>query len=143
MMTPERFAALADAYGGNLDRWPESERSAAQAHLDASWEAQRVVRDAAVLDAALGSWTVQRPGFALAARIAASVSRRQSHLRRLRIWLSGLGAAATLAGGIAAGAAFVSLSAPASDPGIGQLYEVSVLGAPLSLDQSSPNDGNP
>ena len=34
MMTPERFEHLADAYGGDLRRWPEAEREAARRLLD-------------------------------------------------------------------------------------------------------------
>lgn len=34
-MTPERFAQLAEAYGGHLHRWPRAEQAEAQALLDA------------------------------------------------------------------------------------------------------------
>ncbi|OYW07317.1 MAG: hypothetical protein B7Z59_12030 [Acidiphilium sp. 37-67-22] len=41
-MTPDRFAALAAAYGGAIDRWPEAERDAARAFREADPAAGRL-----------------------------------------------------------------------------------------------------
>ena len=46
-MTKERFRELLDAYGANPARWPEAEREAALAFIEASAEA-RALRDEAV-----------------------------------------------------------------------------------------------
>ncbi len=54
MMTQERFEALAEAYGGALDRWPEAERAAAQAYVETHEEAaEAVLKAARRLDAML------------------------------------------------------------------------------------------
>lgn len=140
-MTPERFAALAAAYGGAIDRWPEAERDAAGTHLHAHPEARAALAGAATLDATLAAWTVPGPGAALAARIASATARRRRAGRWLRLWLSGLGTAATLAGGLAAGAVVVAAARPGADPS-GALYELRVLGAPLDPgDPPAPGEG--
>ena len=141
-MTPERFAVLADAYGGDVDRWPTKEREAARIHLQSQPEAEAVLAAAAGLDAVLAGWTVPGPGAALAASIAAAVARRHAHTRRLRLWLSSLGAATVLASGVAAGALAVVLSSPADELVTTPLYELSVLGAPLDLETSPAPSGH-
>ncbi len=131
-MTPERFRALADAYGGDLRRWPSDERDAAHALLLRQPETQAMLSGAAELDAALTAWTVPGPGSALAARIAGTVAHRHTRARRLRLWLSSLGAATALAGGVTAGVLVVVQSTPA-EPVTTAMYELSVLGAPLDV----------
>jgi hypothetical protein len=138
-VTPERFGALADAYGGNIDRWPIAERDAAWLHLRQNPNAEGVLSAAARLDSALAGWTVPGPGAALAARIALTVARRHAHGRRLRLWLSSLGAAAALASGMAAGAIVLMLSVPATDQLSAPMYQLTVLGAPLDLETQSPS----
>jgi hypothetical protein len=137
-VTPERFGALADAYGGDIDRWPITERDAAWLHLRQHSDAQAVLSAAARLDTALTGWTVPGPGAALAATIALTVARRHAHGRRLRLWLSSLGAAAALASGMATGAIVLMLSMPATEQVSSPMYELTVLGAPLDLESPSP-----
>lgn len=127
-MTPERFADLAEAYGGRIARWPAHEQAQARAHLRERPEADAVLQAAGALDAALAGWTVPGPGSALAARIAAGRSRRRPQVLRLRLWFSGLGTAAALAGGVAAGAGVVALSMPAPDQAGVSLYAATALG---------------
>lgn len=142
-MTFDRFAALANAYGGSIERWPASERHAARAYLEASPEAHALLAQAAWLDATLASWTVPGPGAALAARITTAATRQHARRRRLLLWLSGLGTATTLAGGLATGAGLVALPAPRADSSTFSLYQLSVLGAPLELgDPSAKGDGS-
>ena len=136
-MTPERFIALADAYGGNIDRWPVAERDAAWAHLREQPDARHVLSVASRLDTALSGWAVPGPGAALAANIALAVSRRHARGRRLRLWLSGLGAATALASGMATGAIVLMLSMQAAEQASQPLYELTVLGAPLDVDSQS------
>ena len=130
-MTSERFAALADAYGGDIDRWPEHERRAAKAYLLTHPEARPILLRQAELDAALAAWTVPHPTASLAGGIARNVLERQALLRRFRVWLSSAGAAAALAGGVAAGMSLVTVSTPAPSPWTDGLYELQVLGVPL------------
>lgn len=141
-MTPDRFAALADAYGGSLDRWPATERDAARAHIAARPEARALLAEAARLDDALAGWTVPGPGAALAARIMTEAARRHAYRRRLRLWLSGLGTAATLAGGLATGAGAMALWAPPADTAGGPLYQLTVLGAPVEPLEHQTGDGS-
>ena len=49
-MSLERFAALAEAYGGDIDRWPEAERFAALSLAGRSEEARTLLADAHGLD---------------------------------------------------------------------------------------------
>ncbi len=142
-MTPERFGALADAYGGDIDRWPLAERDAARSYLHARPEACAVLALAAGLDAALATWTIEGPRAALAARIVSATTRRHDKTRRLRLWLSSLGAATALASGLAAGALVVTLSTPAAEPEMtAPLYELSVLGAPLEVEAEPTTPGH-
>ena len=52
-MSLERFRTLADAHGGDLVRWPQAEREAAQACLAHCAEAREALGQAAGLDALL------------------------------------------------------------------------------------------
>ncbi len=141
-MTSERFAALADAYGGDIDRWPGSERRAAGAYLHSHPEARPILLRQAGLDAALAAWAVPHPTVSLAAEIARNVLNRQALLWRLRVWLSSAGAAAALAGGVAAGMSLVAVSAPPPSQWTGGLYEVQVLGVPLDTARPASLSGN-
>ena len=130
-MTSERFSALAAAYGGDIDRWPESERWPARAYVQSHPEARPILLQQAQLDAALAAWAVPNPTASLAAGIFRNVLDRQALLWRVRIWLSGAGAAAALAGGVAAGMGLVAVSTPSPTQWTGGLYELHVLGVPL------------
>jgi hypothetical protein len=50
MLTLRRFRALADSYGGDLQRWPQEERDAAQALLNISPQAHALLDEARALD---------------------------------------------------------------------------------------------
>lgn len=128
-MTSERFAALAAAYGGAMDRWPEAEREAACAFLAAHPEAGEMLEAEATLDAALALWTVPGPGAALAGRIAAAAAAHRKVPLRLPFWLAGLGLAAALAGGGAIGGLVVARLVPATPAACTQ--SLTVLGAPV------------
>ena len=132
-MTPERFGTLAAAYGGAIARWPAAEQDAARAWLLAQPAAHAVLAAEDGLDATLAGWLVPGPGAALAGRIASNVPGWHARARQVRLWLSGMGTAATLAAGIAAGAWIVGTRVPAADAGPGRLCQLTVLGAPLDL----------
>ena len=113
-MTPERFARIVDAYGADPRRWPDGERAAAcafvQAHPD---EAQQRLAAAASLDAGLDADVVETASRALQRRIVASApapSRaRTAKGRPARWWLSGAALAGAGVAGLAAGAMAMSL----------------------------------
>jgi len=111
-MTPDRFTALSQAYGGHLDRWPVDERSEAIRLCQdrPQWTAQ-VLSEAAGLDDLLDAFGLDTPSNDLRQRIYA---RLQPGPARLplgpRGWGFGL-AAASLAG-VICGAALMNLAAP-------------------------------
>lgn len=116
-LTLERFRDLADAYGGVVERWPEEYRAAA-AQIAAHPEASAILGKALALDEALDAWLVPSPSARLRDRVASSApTPARSRVSRVRLWWSGIGIAATLAGA-AAGAATVVLVAP-SEAGSG------------------------
>lgn len=105
-MTPERFETLAEAFGGDVARWPPAERDAAAELMTArpDW-AQGVLARARGLDAALDAVAPPRADAALAGRILAAAPRPR---RRWTGWLvpagMGAGLAAACAAGVLAGA---------------------------------------
>jgi hypothetical protein len=126
-LSPERFSALAAAYGGDLRRWPEPERAAAQAMAQASALARAQLDEESALDAVLDGARVAAPSMALRRRILdqAPKSRQASARSRLMRWLSGLGAIGILTCGAAAGAAVVAVSGPShvDADGVAALYD--------------------
>lgn len=110
----QRFAALAEAYGSDLARWPEAERDGA-APL-AETEAGRVILDRARrLDRLLATYRVPEPSSALAGRVLADAGRVARTRRLVRRWWTGLGLAGVgLAGAIAAATAATAIL-PASE----------------------------
>jgi hypothetical protein len=117
-MTPERFETLAEAWGGDVARWPEAEREAAAALMaeTPAW-AERVLAHAGALDAALSDLAPPRGAPGLADRIAATAPRARP---RWQGWLLPAGMGAGLAAACAAGVVMgVQLGAPpaaADDP---------------------------
>ena len=115
-MTPERFEALAEAYGGDIARWPDDERDAAAiratAHPD---EARAVLAGAAALDALLDAAPAPRAPAGLAERIVAGAPQRRE--RRWGSWWLPAGMGAGLAAACAAG---VVVGAQLSEPAISE-----------------------
>lgn len=138
-MTPDRFEALAQAYGGDVVRWPEGEREAA-AEVMASrpaW-AREVLAPAADLDALLDAFAQPRGSAGLATRIAAGAPRP----RRWVDWLlpagMGVGLAAACAAGVVAGAQFhASPSMPAASDADALVTAVSDDDFSLYLDEDA------
>jgi hypothetical protein len=97
-MTVERFADLAEIYGGDVARWPEAEREIARALLAAEpVRLEAVLADAARLDRLLDLAPAQSADAALLGRLIAAAPRPASTVQR---WLAGAGAALGL--GVAA-----------------------------------------
>ena len=111
-MTPDRFKALANAYGGDLARWPVQERVLALSlcQQQPDWTAQ-VLSEAAVLDAWLDDYTTEAPGRAFSDRILAQT--RPAPIRfasGARGW--GMGLVAASLAGVICGAALMNLAVP-------------------------------
>lgn len=69
MMSPERFDALLDAYGGDLRRWPEPWRTAGEAMIRSDAAARGRRERALALDALLDQAPSPLPSRALKQRI--------------------------------------------------------------------------
>lgn len=71
-MTFKRLGEIVDAYGASPARWPEAERSAAEALLAVSAEARALVEEAGRFDALLDMAPAGVPSAALAGRLMAA-----------------------------------------------------------------------
>lgn len=114
-MTPERFTHLADAYGADLNRWPEAERQDARA-LVAQGEPRVLVAldQASWLDERLDTHQATQPDAQLVTKIVASAwaVERPSFWARYSEWLSRIGFVGVGLAGVAAGMLVASLSLP-------------------------------
>ena len=82
-MEPERFRSLLDAYGGDPERWPTSERLSMQEFLDLNPQAEAWRREAQALDLALADFPVAPAD--LVDRIMARIP--PSRVERFLAWL--------------------------------------------------------
>lgn len=114
-MTPQRFEVLADAYGGDVARWPTDEReSAAALMISEPAFAQTTLTRASALDDALDAW---RPMAATHEFRAKAIAAAPAPRRRLAAWFWGAGLGAGLAAACAAGLAVgVAISSEISQP---------------------------
>ncbi len=109
-MNAQRFQDLAQAWGGDLRRWPEGERDAARAWVEADpVEAERALFDARQTDAALDASPRPDVSAALRDRVIASAATAGLKaraawpgLRRL-LWIGGAGWAAAACAGVVFG----------------------------------------
>jgi hypothetical protein len=116
-MTAERFAALAEAYGGDVARWPQAEREAAAQLMAADpGRVRDILACAEALDAALAAYSPPRAATGLMDTIVAGAPRAPA--RRPFGWLipagMGAGLAAACAAGMVLGARLPT--PPAQDP---------------------------
>lgn len=110
-MDMTRFGELADAFGGDVRRWPESVRDAARIWSEAHpLEAERALFDARQTDAALYASPRPAVSMALRDRVIASAAtaglRARAALPDLRrlLWIGGAGWAAAACAGVVFGA---------------------------------------
>ena len=139
-MTPERFTALSQAYGGHLDRWPVDERSDAVRLCQdrPRWSAQ-ILSEAARLDDLLDAFGLDAPSNELRQRIYARVRPEPTSLPLgLRGWGFGL-AAASLAG-VICGAALMNLAVPDLSSDAVVVSALGDLGSDLDLSNSSAKE---
>lgn len=102
-MNRDRFEDLAQAYGGQIGRWPQAERDAAA--LFAASEpaaAQALLAAASDLDAALEAWVAPVADAGLREAIVASAPQPKPR-RALAVWAWRAGLGASLAAACAAG----------------------------------------
>ena len=110
-MTPERCAYLADVYGADLQRWPDTEQPAAQALLDSgNLHARDALQQARWLDHQLDSHQLALPDPALVRQIRQSAPR--SFWSRYASWLSPAGLVGVGIAGIVTGMLVASMSVP-------------------------------
>lgn len=114
-MDARRFAALAQAYGGDLRRWPEAERMAGTVFA-ASGAGKAILRQAGTLDALLDSYRVDAPDKALHGSILQAAGRHLVQRRRQWFWWLGLGLAGIGVAGAVAGLALVTIVTPEVQP---------------------------
>lgn len=110
-MDAKRFAALAEAFGGDPRRWPQAERAAAEAFAS-SETGQAISRHAGKLDALLDRYRVQHPSKALYGSILRGADRHLVQRQRQRFWWLGLGLAGIGLAGAIAGLALVTVVTP-------------------------------
>ncbi len=104
MMDQTRFAALADAYGGRIDLWPEAERESAWRYVAEQGESARAsLADAAGLDEQLQTLRPPQPSAALRQAILDAAPKARAVRGQLWRWLTGAGLGAGLAAACAAG----------------------------------------
>jgi hypothetical protein len=113
-LTPERAAAILDAYGADPRRWPEAERAAMLARLREAGEA--MLDEAGALDDLLDAGRAPAPSMALRAAVLAGAPRR-AIVTRARLWWAGLILTAATAAGALSGSAAAAAFAPLHLPG--------------------------
>jgi hypothetical protein len=117
-LSRERFEGLAEAYGGDVARWPAAVREDAAVLIAGDPDfARAVLVQASRLDVALDDWAPPQVRHALRDAIVAAAPRLRPR-SRLAAWAARLGLGAALACACASGvAAGVLLSTPANDSG--------------------------
>ena len=138
-MTPERFATLAEAFGGDVACWPDAEREAAATLMaaDPAW-AEPVLARAGELDAALAAFSPPRAATGLMDRILADAPRPRPAARRWTGWFVPAGLGAGLAAACAAGMVMgAQMSAPTPVEGDALVTAVSNEDLSLYLDEEA------
>ncbi|MDQ0463534.1 hypothetical protein QO010_001305 [Caulobacter ginsengisoli] len=133
MMDRTRFEALAEAFGGRIDLWPDAEREAAWRFVAEQGETARaLLADAASLDEQLQELRPPQPSAALRQAILDAAPRLRAGRSRLWRWLTGAGLGAGLAAACAAGVLAGAVSTgPSADATADALMAASDDGAAL------------
>jgi hypothetical protein len=132
-MSRARFEELAEAYGGDVSRWPAEAREAAAALMAAEpgFTGEALAR-AGALDAALDGWRPAPASAALTERILAAAPGPRRHWP---VWLSpaalGAGLAAACAAGVVAG---VQISERSSASEVAVTNTLNAVAAPFDLE---------
>ncbi|THD79834.1 MAG: hypothetical protein E7812_08095 [Phenylobacterium sp.] len=131
VLTHERFEGFAEAFGGDVSRWPADARDAAALLMAAEpGFTQGVLARAETLDAALDAWRPTPASAGVTARILSAAPRLR---RGWRLWLSpavlGAGLAAACAAGVIVGVQLQERTSEASEVAV-----TNTLSAVSSLD---------
>ncbi|MGT2465560.1 hypothetical protein [Mesorhizobium sp.] len=110
-MDAGRFAALADAYGSALHRWPPAEQAAAMLFAETE-RGRAILARAGRLDAMLDRHRVEAASPGLHRAIVARAATEVSQKRRRRFWWLGFGLAGVGVAGAVAGLALVTVVSP-------------------------------
>ncbi|TIP00946.1 MAG: hypothetical protein E5X72_27785 [Mesorhizobium sp.] len=110
-MDAGRFAALADAYGGALHRWPRAEQAAATLFAETE-QGRAILARAGRLDVMLDRHRVETPSPALHRAIVVRATTEVRQERRRRFWWLGFGLAGVGLAGAVAGLALVTVVSP-------------------------------
>jgi len=129
-MTPDRLAQILAAYGAQPERWPEDERAAALALLEAD-DTHR--RNEEALDRALDRFAVPHPDAVLVGRSLAGFAASTSLLRRW--WFAPLLAGAG-ALGMATGALILALTPMDRRAGWGDEH-MTIFSAPAEIEETT------
>ncbi len=127
-MRIERLQTLAEAYGGDLRRWPADQRAFAESLIAADPAARALLDEGAALDALLDASPSVAPSADLTARVlrAAPGARAKSRPRRA-VWFLGAGWAAAACAGVVAGVGLTrQMSADARADAV--LYQATLSG---------------
>lgn len=110
-MDAGRFAALADAYGGALHRWPAAEQAAAILFAETD-EGRAILAHASRLDTMLDRHRVKAPSPTLYGAIVSGAVTSVRQKRRRRFWWLGFGLAGVGLAGAVAGLALITVVTP-------------------------------
>ena len=102
-MNRERFEALAEAYGGDLDRWPAEAAMQARALLGVEPGLAGVLNEAETFDLLLDASPAPMFSGVLRERVIAAAPRLRNAWNSTTRWLSGAGLAAACAAGVLLG----------------------------------------
>ncbi|ENN85288.1 hypothetical protein RHSP_54194 [Rhizobium freirei PRF 81] len=110
-MSGERFAELADAYGGDIGRWPQAERAAARDYAR-NIDVDGMLARAADLDALLDTYMPKVAPAGLDSRIVARFARRSKIRNWFRFGSAGIGLVGVGLAGALAGSVAIAVLAP-------------------------------
>jgi hypothetical protein len=130
-MNAERFAALADAFGGSITRWPGAEQDAAWAFLAEQPEAaQDLLAQARTLDETLDEAERLSPSHALRSAVVALAPVARAPRPLLVRWLTGAGIGVGLAAAAVAGLA-IGVNASLANAGEDAVLLAALYGSDL------------
>lgn len=111
VMSADRFAALAAAYGGEIERWPEEERASAEIFAKTPVGASALAA-AGGLDHLLDAYALKARNDGLGDRILTRFARRSRMRKWFRFSSAGLGLVGVGIAGALAGSIAIAVLAP-------------------------------